>query len=369
MKSLALQKRSQGPATRIPAELHAVEQVVKVGFPLTYARSYLRRHMSNPIGVKLVEAHRGERLGHVREAEIIPASGAAPIFIRAVRLRSDGQPATPFPPDDRLPAQARLYGAGAPSQIQPGPQDRIILHVPVRGYMRYLPGIYQGAMFPSSEDPPPGTEVSQRDWALPDGSAPPQPMGTDPLGRFLFIFQHVMSTVLEKVEDIPSLTDPSTADPRFLPWIASWVNFHLDASLPTHQQRELVRRAIRLYRSRGTKQGVEEMVRVLTSVPARIEEREKPPPMVLGGAHLPGGATVWERFQRGEPSAAFLAPRERPATRYFALELETRERFKARFGERTTEVLRRICQVVTTEKPAQVSFTIRFRESGHLDSR
>ena len=63
--------------------------------------------------------------------------------------------------------------------------------------------------------------------------------------------------------------DPLTADAKFLPWLASWVGFQLDESLPVHQQRELVRRAIRLMRTRGTRLGIEEMVRVLTSAPVR----------------------------------------------------------------------------------------------------
>ena len=37
-------------------------------------------------------------------------------------------------------------------------------------------------------------------------------------------------------------------------------------------QRELVRRSIRLNRMRGTKAGVSEMIRILTSTPVHIEE-------------------------------------------------------------------------------------------------
>ena len=72
---------------------------------------------------------------------------------------------------------------------------------------------------------------------------------TDALRRFLFIYQHLMTSVVDRIEQIPSLIDPLTCDPKFLSWIASWVGFTLDESLPLHQQRELVRRAIRPARS------------------------------------------------------------------------------------------------------------------------
>ena len=158
-------------------------------------------------------------------------------------------------------------------------------------------------------------------------------------------------------------------EPKFLPWLASWVGFELDESLPVHQQRELVRRAIRLMRTRGTRQGIEEMVRVLTSAPVRVEERALPKPAVLGKGHLIGGATVVERYQRGEPPGAYLYDPPQPGptgvrkpTSFFTLKLEPRERFQNRFGERAAQVLRRIVNVVSAEKPSHVMFTIRFDE-------
>ena len=98
-------------------------------------------------------------------------------------------------------------------------------------------------------------------------------MDEDPMRRFLFLFQHSQTTLTNKIDDLSRLIDPLSTDPKFLPWLASWVGFELDESLPVHQQRELVRRAIRLYRTRGTRRGIEEMVKVLTAAPVRIRER------------------------------------------------------------------------------------------------
>ena len=46
------------------------------------------------------------------------------------------------------------------------------------------------------------------------------------------------------------------------------------------------------------------------------------------------------------------------------LSLVTLAAAQRRFGERAPAVLRRIAQIVSNEKPAHVSFTIRFEEGG-----
>ncbi len=364
MSSTQLAEREPGVIARVPGDLKYIEDVIRVRFPIHAARAYLRRHMGNVVRFRLVEARRGESVGHVRLAEIMPSGGGEPMAVRAKRVLPDGSPAPQYVPEELVSLTTELLVAPGQQPFSLTPHDVIILHVPVRGYTRYLPAVFQGAAPTTRRDIIPADEVSQRRWGARE-QASSSDVGTDQAAtfrRFLFIFQHLMTTVIEKVDQLPSLTDPINADPRFLPWIASWVNFEFDASLSINDQRELVRRAIRLYRMRGTVEGVEEMVRVLTSAPAKLIECEKPPPVVLGGCYLAGGATLPERYLAAEPPAHFLYPRRRPVTRYFMLMLESRSRFERRFGERATDVLRRISRIVSTEKPAHVQFTIRFED-------
>ena len=103
---------------------------------------------------------------------------------------------------------------------------------------------------------------------------------------FYFLFQHVMTSVIDRVDEMPDLTDPLRVHRKFLPWLSSWVNFPLDESLPLHMQRELVRRSIRLNRMRGTKAGLSEMIRILTSTPVHIEERAKAKSLCVGSVDL-----------------------------------------------------------------------------------
>ena len=364
MSDPILALRQEGPLTRVPGDYRYLEEVVRINYPVQDARTYLRRHLGNPVSYQLVEAARGEKVGRIRAVEVHPHGGGDVVTIRGVRTLPDGTPASYFTPDDLVELRADISThTGAP--LPPlSPRDGIVLLVPVRGYMRFLPGIYQGGAPTSSEDVAAADERAIRRWGARDQVARTNTdaLHADQFRRFLFLFKHMMTTVTDRIDQIPSLTDPLTSDPKFLPWIASWVSFELDESLPLHQQRELVRRSIRLYRTRGTKAGVEEMIRVLTSAPVDVAERKKPQPAVVGAMTLAGGRNVEERYLRDEPPGFYLVRPSRKSTTFFVLTLESREKFRKRFGERAPAVLRRISQIVTHEKPSHVSFTIQFQE-------
>ena len=70
-------------------------------------------------------------------------------------------------------------------------------------------------------------------------------------------------------------------------------------------------------------------------------------------------------FTAGDHPVPNLSPQGdqgRKPTSFVALRLEPRDRFQNRFGERAAQVLRRIVNVVSAEKPSHVMFTIRFDE-------
>ena len=342
-----------------------VQDVVRIGFPVRAARTYISRHMGNPVSYRLVEAQRGETVGHVRAAEVQPHAGGPVVRVRAERVLPDGSPASYFAPPELVTVNA-VVSTDRDAEVPPlRSRDRVVLHVPVRSYLRYLPGVFQGSAPTSRRDVAQISDRQRRQYGGQDQVQVSRVStdGTDQFRRFLLMFQHLMTTITEKIDRLPSLTDPLLADPKFLPWIASWVSFELDESLPLHQQRELVRRSIRLHRMRGTCEGVEEMIRVLTSAPVEVKERVKPFPCTLGHMTLAGGRTIEERFLRMEPTGHYLLGPDRAKTTFFVLELESQDRFRERFGERAPAVLRRISQIVTREKPAQVTFTIRFDES------
>jgi len=357
-------RRTNELVVRQPStDFRYLEQVVSVQFPIRAARSYLQRNMANRITYRLVELQRGESPGAVRMIEVRHANSGERTTIRGERVLANGQPASFYVPDHLVTIKPVVEGAARDERnLTTG--DEVILHVPVRGYLRFLPAIFQGEgpVHSRSLTRTRTTEVQRyMGQDLPEEQGTDVEVDEDPMRRFLFLFQHVMTTVTDRIDHLVDLTDPLAAEAKFLPWLSSWVGFELDESLPVHQQRELVRRAIRLMRTRGTRQGIEEMVRVLTSAPVRVEERERPRPMVLGQNHLIGGHDVVERYHRSEPVGCFLLePTARANTSFFTLRLEPRARFRNRFGERAAQVLRRIVTVVSQERPTHVVFVIRF---------
>jgi phage tail-like protein len=353
------------PVSPVPGDYHHLETVVIVNHPIQQARTYLKRNLSNRVDFQLVECSRGERIGTVRAIQVNPAGGGEPVYIEAVNTLPDGTPAGPYTPAGLIERRARVITShgGPPKALDP--RDDIILHVPVKSYLRFLPGVYQGAGNTTERSSPAqATTASQREWGniAPKEGPVADARNADAMRRFLLLFQHLMTTVVDRVEDIPSITDPLTCDPRFLPWIASWVQFTLDESLPLHQQRELIRRAIRLYRTRATPFGVEEMIRVLTATDVTVQPRTRPQPFVIGGSTLAGGRTISDRYVNHEPLACFLLNENRSETLFFVLELPPREQFAATFSERAPMVLQQITRIVTQEKPAHITFTIQFKE-------
>ncbi len=354
------------PRSAASTDLGYLEQVVCVRFAVRSARTYLHRAVGNPVRVHLVEARRGEQVGIVREIEVRHTNSGDRTWIRPLRMLASGEPASFFVPDHLVRVMPDVSGPAARTGVLHR-DDTIIVHVPVRGYLRFLPGIFHG------EGPVERREITRStSTALQRvGGVPAEPTAItvhdtndEPIRRMLFIFQHMMTTVTDPIDRLDELTDPMACEPQFLPWLASWVGFELDEALPVHQQRELVRRAIRLYRTRGTREGIEEMVTVLTSAPVRVRERVRPKGVVLGRSHLAGGADPVTRFRNKEPAACYLVPADAHAdTDFFVLLLEARSGFVTRFGERGIAVLRRIIDVVSRERPCHVAFTLRFDDT------
>jgi phage tail-like protein len=141
-------------------------------------------------------------------------------------------------------------------------------------YLDYLPAIYQ-------ED----GEVGQPNF----------------LGRFLLAFEKILTGLgdvdepgLEEILDGivdpvsgaillagvhryfnpggPDVPERERAPAEFLEWLAGWVALSLRADLDELRQRDFIARAVSLYRLRGTKQGLEELVRIYTRLAPTIDE-------------------------------------------------------------------------------------------------
>lgn len=145
---------------------------------------------------------------------------------------------------------------------------------PKGGYLRYLPELYDQDEF---------------------------------MGRFLMLFESFWSPIDTQIDSIPNYFDPRLTPARFLPWLASWLDLELDESWPEEGIRQLIRWAIALHRSRGTRWGLLKYLELYTGQIAEIVEQRAEnfilgadsklgPGIALGYGNVPHTFTVTLRL-------------------------------------------------------------------------
>lgn len=188
------------------------------------------------------------------------------------------------------------------------------------------------------------------------------------LGRFLLAFEQVLTGLGEVnapgIEEIldgivdpvsgdlrlagvqryfepgPNLPDHERVPAEFLEWLSGWVALTLRADLDELRQREFIAKAVWLYSLRGTKQGLEEVIRIYTRLGATINELATPFQI---GDHstvgvdtlLDGGAPHFfkvtirlpapdaEQRRQMEEIATAIIDMEKPAHTHYKLDVET----------------------------------------------
>ena len=122
------------------------------------------------------------------------------------------------------------------------------LHVCKRSYIRHLPQIYQV-----------------------DGA-----LGSPFLREYLWIFQHVMESLTDKLDEAHRYYRPYEAPEDFLPWLASWVALAVDIDWPEQKKRKLIKAAAQMYAYRGTRKAMKEVLAIFVGKEPRIVENAWP---------------------------------------------------------------------------------------------
>ncbi len=92
---------------------------------------------------------------------------------------------------------------------------------------------------------------------------------SDAVGRNIvrdlcFLFEHMFDSVEVNLNDGWRFYDPHVAPTEFLNWLAGWSAFTIDLEWPEAQKRALIKRAVDLYRIRGTKRGLMLFLKLFT---------------------------------------------------------------------------------------------------------
>ena len=141
------------------------------------------------------------------------------------------------------------------------------------------------------------------------------------LGQYLWAFEQVLLGLEQEVGDLAKVFDPMEAREEFLPWLSSWVAFTLRSDLAISQQRAFLARIIPLYRRRGTKKNLQDLLSIFTTgVPNIVEPDDTDPPHHFGiTLRLTGAAP--DILQRQIAIAHALIDLEKPAHTTYDLDL------------------------------------------------
>lgn len=89
----------------------------------------------------------------------------------------------------------------------------------------------------------------------------------DFIGRLIKIFEEAYQPVVNSFSAMWANLDPLTAPQRLLPFLAYWVAWEVDPAWDLGKQRRLIRRAVELYRWRGTRKGLRLYLHLYTGLP------------------------------------------------------------------------------------------------------
>ena len=173
-----------------------------------------------------------------------PSAPSAPTSILKPETETAIKPPAPAAPSDRPPSFTPPAEPPGPPPVAdaatpvPQPATPGVPHH-ISSYLKYLPAIYSADDF---------------------------------MGRFLLIFESILSPIDRTVGNLHYYFDAQMTPPEVLPWLASWLGLALDERWPEEQRRALILAAVELYQWRGTRRGLSEFVRLYTGLTPEIIE-------------------------------------------------------------------------------------------------
>jgi phage tail-like protein len=191
----------------------------------------------------------------------------------------------------------------------------VTLWVARRGYLEFLPAIYR-----------------RSDAA-----------GRNVVRDLCFVFEHMFDSIDDKLIDGHRFYDPHIAPTDFLHWLANWTAFSIDLDWPEDKKRALIKRAVDLYRIRGTKRGLILFLKLFTGYEPEIEENTWP----FKGFRVESEARI------GLDSVV-LPPVD--LAHCFVVTMPVK------FESVTPELVIRIHQIIASEKPAHTHYYLRFTD-------
>ncbi|MFN8494557.1 MAG: phage tail protein [Caldilineaceae bacterium] len=218
----------------------------------------------------------------------------------------------------QLSSSARVIGQV--EQTQPSEVAAVIIRVSLKSaYLQYLPALYE-------QD--------------------------ELMGRYLMLFESFGAPLEQRLHHIHHYFEPHYTPGQWLSWLAKWFNSALDETWPEAKRRTLLLKLLHLYRRRGTKQGLKELLEIYTDAEVEIKEHW------AQNLQLGPNAQLGKRVALGRDNS--------PNTFTVRLRLPNPERQPSQVGglfdqERAAwqeKQLQKLRQMIDTEKPAHADYRI-----------
>ena len=193
------------------------------------------------------------------------------------------------------------------------------------------------------------------------------PTSKDFLERFLSIFESILLEVDFTIDHLSRFFDAAGAPAEFLSWLGSWLAISIDDNWPEDRKRQLIENAISLYKKRGTRKGLEDMLGLYTDSKAFVVENFR---IDRATQKKENYQTYQDRNTSGEEvEAIFLPPQDAKTTLEDGEERKTssvlfgEERFRfcvlltdASLSENTLNIIRKI---IEDQKPAHTCYGLK----------
>ena len=159
----------------------------------------------------------------------------------------------------------------------------------------------------------------------------------------LWIIQHLFGSIEHVLETIHLYFDSYETPEHFLPWLAGWSAMMLEADWPVNKKRRLIKKAMELYRLRGTVRGLKLFISLFTGFEPHLAENEWP----------------FQGFRIGTSSTVgidtVILP---PVDKAHAFVCVMPHQFK----DVTSESIVRLHEIIEMEKPAHTTYMLKFEE-------
>jgi phage tail-like protein len=161
------------------------------------------------------------------------------------------------------------------------------------------------------------------------------------LSRYLWIFHHLLNSITIKLDNLDDYFNPINTNSEFFSWLATWFSVNLDFDVPEEKMRFVVKEAVNLYRWRGTALGLAKYLEIVSGIKPEIREKDFP-----SNEYVIMDNKLVENpiYEKGSSQYTFVVS------------------FPVDAGYFDVETLKKIHQVIKTEKPVHTDYHVTFEE-------